>query len=401
MRLSAVFNCQALKERRLEYGVSQNRLAIAVGITREYLNKLEKGSKRPSHTLAAKLHETLEKFNPDIPLTLLIDYVRIRFPTTNVRKIIEEILQLKFSFMLHEDYAFYGYQEQFVMGDIIVMLSANDDKGVLLELKGRGCRQFENFLLAQARSWYDFFVDCLAAGGVTKRLDLAINDRVGILDIPGLTKKCKKEECVSLFRTFKSYRSGELVQRNEKPDMGNSLYIGSVKSEVYFCLYEKNYEQYIKLGIPIEEVEIRNRFEIRLKNQRALFAIRDLIEHKDAERTAFSIINRYLRFVIKSEKKRRSDWKTDDRWAWFIGENRRELRLTTAPEPYTLERTLRWLARQVAPTVKMTQELDDINDTTFFKDMVDKAKLSKRHEKIIEQQIAGIENLIVKKERKG
>ena len=50
--------------------------------------------------------------------------------------------------------------EQYVMGDIVVMLSHEEDKGVLLELKGRGCRQFETFT-AQKRSWYDFFEDCL------------------------------------------------------------------------------------------------------------------------------------------------------------------------------------------------------------------------------------------------
>ena len=47
--------------------------------------------------------------------------------------------------------------------------------GVLLELKGKGCRQMECYLLAQERSWYDFMLDCMTAGGVMKRLDLAIN----------------------------------------------------------------------------------------------------------------------------------------------------------------------------------------------------------------------------------
>ena len=64
-----------------------------------------------------------------------------------------------------------------------------------------------------------------------------------------------------------------------------------MKSEVYFCVYEKSYEQYIKLGIPIEEAPIKNRFEIRLKNERAYYAVRDLLTYYDAERTAFSIIN--------------------------------------------------------------------------------------------------------------
>lgn len=394
--MSAVFNCKRLKETRTEYGVSQNKLAIACGISRQYLNLLETGRKLPSHDLAARLYEALERFNPDLPLTLLIDYVRIRFPTTNAKKIIEEILNLKFDFMLHEDYAFYGYQEQFVMGDIVVMLSADTEKGVLLELKGRGCRQFESFLLAQSRSWYDFFIDALAVGGVMKRLDLAINDRAGILDVPDLTRKCKNEECVSLFRSFKSYRSGELVRKDEKSGMGDTLYIGSVKSEVYFCAYQKDYEQFIKLGIPLEETETKNRFEIRLKNERALFAIRDLIQYRNAERTAFSIINRYIRFAVKDEKKRRSQWKTDDRWAHFIGENREELRLTTQPEPYTYERTLRWLARQVAPTMKMTTTVDRLNGTSIIKDIIEQAELSDRHQKIIQQQTTSIEKLITK-----
>ena len=32
----------------------------------------------------------------------------------------------------------------------------------------------------------------------------------------------------------------------------------------YFCIYEKDYEQYVKLGTPLEEADIINRFEIRL-----------------------------------------------------------------------------------------------------------------------------------------
>lgn len=91
--------------------------------------------------------------------------------------------------------------------------------------EGKGCRQFENFLLAQHRNWYDFFTDALCEGGVFKRIDLAINDRVGILDIPELTAKCRNEECISVFRSFKSYRSGELVQSHEenKSGMGHTL----------------------------------------------------------------------------------------------------------------------------------------------------------------------------------
>lgn len=391
---------QHLKEKRLAYGLSQNRLAVATGITRQYLSDIETGKVKPSEDLQQSLWEALERFNPDAPLEMLFDYVRIRFPTTDVQQVVENILQLKLSYFLHEDYGFYSYSEHYALGDIFVLCSHELDKGVLVELKGRGCRQFESYLLAQQRSWYEFFMDVLVAGGVMKRLDLAINDHTGMLDIPELTEKCRNEECVSVFRSFKSYASGELVKHEEqdKAGMGYTLYIGSLKSEVYFCVYEKSYEQYIKLGIPIEEAPIKNRFEIRLKNERAYYAVRDLLTYYDAERTAFSIINRYVRFVDKEADKKRSDWKLSVCWAWFIGENREPLKLTTKPEPYTLDRTLRWIQRQVDPTLKMLETITAKTGIDYLKEIRKSTKLTEKHYKIIEQQTTSSEDVILEKE---
>ena len=385
-------------EKRNAYGVSQKRLALMAGISREHLNRIEAGKVNLTNGMKLKLLEALERFNPEAPLFLLFDYVRIRFPTLDIQHIIKDVLKLNINYMLHEEYGFYSYTEHYYLGDIFVFTSADEEKGVLLELKGKGCRQFESYLVAQERSWYDFLMDALLEGGVMKRLDLAINDRAGILDIPELTEKCNREECISVFRSFKSYASGELIRKQEqdKAGMGHTLYIGSLKSEVYFCCYEKNYEQYAKLGIPVSEALIKNRFEIRLKNERAYYAVRDLLTHYDAERTAFSIINRYIRFVDMEEDKRREDWKLNDRWAWFIGKGREPLKLTTQPEPYTLSRTLNWIARQVAPTLKMLKQIDAGNKTDYLKNIELNAKLTDKHRQIIKQQTASIEELIEK-----
>lgn len=387
---------QELREKRSAYAVSQRRLAVAAGITRQYLSDMETGKIVPSEELQASILEALERFNPDSPLEMLFDYVRIRFPTLDVKHIVQDVLKLKLCYMLHEDYGFYSYAEHYSLGDIFVLVSPELEKGVLLELKGRGCRQFESYLLAQERSWYEFFMDCLVEGGVMKRLDLAINDKAGILNIPNLTEKCRKEECISVFRSFKSYRSGELVRREEKECMGNTLYIGSLQSEVYFCIYEKDYEQYKKNDIPIEEAKVKNRFEIRLKNERAYHALHDLLSYDNPERTAFKIINRYVRFVDRDNTKPRSDWQLNEEWAWFIGENRESMKLTTKPEPYSFRRTLNWLSHQVAPTLKVAMKLDEINHTQVVKDMIAYAKLTKRHRTILKQQAASVEELIVK-----
>lgn len=393
--MSSTNFAKELKDTRLDYGLTQNKLALASGISRQYLSDIETQKVLPSEGTKQSLVASLEELNPYAPLDMVFDYVRIRFPRTDVKAVVEGLLRIKLKYFIHEDYGFYSYADHYVLGDIFVLTSPDEDKGVLLELKGRGCRQFERYLLAQERSWYDFFMDCLLKKAVIKRLDLAINDKAGLLDIPLLTEKCRKEECISVFRSFKSYRSGELTRRDEKEGMGNTLYIGSLRSDIYFCLYEKDREEYQKNGTPLEESPVKNRFEIRLKNERALYALQDLMRHEHPEQTAFKIINRYIRFVDRSEQKPRSEWTLNKQWAWFIGENRQSLKLTTQPEPYSFDRTLRWLARQVAPTWKIATKLDQINHTTHIQDILRDAKLTDKHKHILKQQAASIEEIIL------
>lgn len=160
------------KEKRTQYGVSQNRLAVMAGISREYVSRIESGKVALTEEIKGKFTDALEKLNPENPLEMVLDYVRIRFPTQDVRHVVEDILQLKLDVMIHEDYGFYSYAEHYVLGDVFVLTSPDKEKGTLLELKGKGCRQMESYLLAQHRSWYDFLMDALVEGGVMKRLDL-------------------------------------------------------------------------------------------------------------------------------------------------------------------------------------------------------------------------------------
>ena len=385
---------QDFADRRLQYGVSQTKLAVMAGISREHLSRIESGKVAVTEEMKVKLLEALEKFNPEAPLTMLFDYVRIRFPTLDIGHIIKDILQLNIQYMIHEDFGHYSYTEHYYIGDIFVYTSPDEEKGVLLELKGKGCRQFESYLLAQERSWYDFMLDCMTAGGVMKRLDLAINDRAGILDIPKLKEKYKAGECVSYFRMQKDYSGTEKCGSDLPKNTGETLYLGSTSSELYMCAYQKNYEQYVKNGTEIEDTEIKNRFEIRMKNERAYYAVVDLLTYRDAERTAFSIINHYVRFVDREDDKPKSQWITNDDWAWFVGENREPIRLTTKPEPYTLQKALHWLQRQVAPTIKMVQALDRENRTTILKDMIEQAELKDKHKHLLQLEKSTIEERI-------
>lgn len=389
-----------IRERRKRDDLTQKQLANLIGVSHTYLNEIEKGRRKASVELLHKIDYFLNLYDPGKKLEILFDYVRIRFPTMDIKHIMEDVIGIRMVYTIREGHAFYGYSAQYIIGDIVVMTSEDEKKGCLLELKGKGCREFEIFLNAQGRTWFDFFRQVREKCGVLKRIDLAINDRAGWLDIPTLAEKCRKEEYTTIFRSYRNYQSGELIRaREEDIDlMGNTLYLGSLKSEIYFCIYEKDYEQYIKNGEPIEEADVKNRFEIRLKDDRAKHAIDDILEHEDAGKTAFGIINRYVCFLKPDPKIDRRSWDVDEAWQRFIGEETREIRLTDKPEPYTLERTLNWIVRQVAPSFKMLTLLSEIRgEDDVLKKIIDNAKLSPQHKKILKQQQAAIKDMLAGK----
>lgn len=60
--------------------------------------------------------------------------------------------------------------------------------------------------------------------------------------------------------------------------------------------------------------------KIRLKNERAYYAVTDLLVYGNPERTAFKIINRYIRFVDKDDSKPSSDWKLNKEWSYYVND---------------------------------------------------------------------------------
>ena len=85
-----------LREKRVAYGISQGRLAVASGITREYLNKIESGKMKPSKELLETLHKELARFNPEAPLKLMVTEEQLNL------KNIKKSAWLTFTEFLHE-----------------------------------------------------------------------------------------------------------------------------------------------------------------------------------------------------------------------------------------------------------------------------------------------------------
>ena len=79
---------EELRQKREEYGVTQTRLAVACGISREYYNRIEKGKQPLNDELKGVIEKQIERFNPQEPLFLLIDYF---FSSPRVRELAEQM----------------------------------------------------------------------------------------------------------------------------------------------------------------------------------------------------------------------------------------------------------------------------------------------------------------------
>lgn len=364
-----------LKARREKLEIPQADFAYIAGISSTYYCEIETGRQKVSDRMRDKIERAFDIISPKA-LYMLIDYVKIRFKTTNATYIIENILHIHMEHMAHDEKRPNHYDGRYYHGDIEVFHSSDETYGTLLELKGQSCRQFESFLEGQKRSWYHFFCDCLdfKPGCVFNRIDLAINDRVGMLDIPYLIQKCESGECITLFNKRSVYSSGAFIKGvNEQysESMGKTLYLGSTRSDVHFCIYEKDYEQLSKNGIALEDTEVKNRFELRLKKDHALNAVKDLCVYRDAERISFAYINYYMRIVDSDPTKTREYWKNSREWEIFIGDFREKMKLATRPKPFTWERSMNWLSTQVMSTLKTAIMIDQKNGTNIVQNMID------------------------------
>lgn len=326
-----------------------------------------------------------EKETVENTVTSIVDYIRVSFKTHDVKDIIQNVLNLHEDFMKHKPTGFYGYVGTYEMDMIKVFYSKPDDeRGVLIEMSGQGCRQFEAFLTCQKKTWFDFFRECKDKKGKFTRLDIAIDDRKTYFSIPALCERIRRQECITKFKSI-SYDGSTLLDGG-KP-YGMTLYMGSKKSDVYFCFYQKGFEQAQKYDIPYDDIDKKwNRYELRLKDDRAEKAIQELLKKEDLTYIAISVINYYVRFVDKDERHKRH-WESSKFWTKFIGDVGK-LRLAVKAEKDTFEKSYVWLKNNCAPIMRVVLEMDKAKGTNYISDMLLNAKLEKKHIDMLETFLA-------------
>ena len=164
---------------------------------------------------------------------------------------------------------------------------------------------------------------------------------------------------------------------------GSTLYLGSKSSLLYFCFYQKNYEQAYRLKIPVEEVDIKNRYEIRFMDTKAIKAIEAFLVGRSILQIAKDVIAKQVDFVNFKKDGTPYNW---SKWNEFLGAVD-FIDLSMKTEKPSFERKLRYLHTHCSQILLMMEKVGKERGIDYLKDITLDVELNDKNKKIMEQEI--------------
>lgn len=239
-----------------------------------------------------------------------------------------------------------GYKQAIKQGHITILSDGQEGMGRHYIVSGQGCRELE---AAGLLDWCDLLTRIRRVGGAITRLDLAIDDRVGVLDWETMRGALDRGEHV---KRWKGWEPREPRGANNEV-VGRTLYLGDRASEAFARIYDKALEQATKQPGEIEPTEHWLRFELQLRGERAEAMVdRILLATESVGAEIAGVILGYIDFKQPSEDTNKSRWRTASWWSAFLG-GVAKLRLAVQPEARTIEQVEGWVRRQVAPSLAL------------------------------------------------
>lgn len=357
-------------------------VALPLSAKEEYY--LEERSKsvlsEPSYT---NRRVTRQKNN----LTALIDWCQITVKDVDLFTVITDILKIPLSLMELQNKGKGIAGHELVAGfDNIKILKPTGKiqyNGFQILMSGSGCRNYENFLVINKETWFDFFARVCQYHVNFPRIDLAIDDHKPYLNIPELIRLTKQGLISSQLRNYSENASGELSE-SIPVHKGKTLYLGSSNSDFRIVFYEKGYEQVEKFGKELDRNW--NRYELRFRQERANKVAQELIARRDVAEIAMSVLNGKIRFLEQPENKstsRKRLYPTYPPWKLFM-QDIEKIKLTIQPQKKTLDSIWNWLESSVAPSLKLFSKIGELDNYDYIQALIEQAKMNDTQIKIFE-----------------
>ena len=177
----------------------------------------------------------------------------------------------------------------------------NNNDFVWLEMSGQGCRAFETYSNGNYELLFELARKDPENIHIT-RLDIALDDMTGVLDIDTICNETREEHFTSRIKKYQSiYSNG-----------GNAVYFGSKQSNIFIRIYDKAQER----GYDSNDFHWI-RLEIQLRDVNAMRFV-SFLETDLLQNLYKSLLANYLAFRVPTNDSNKRRWPEAKWWTSFI-----------------------------------------------------------------------------------
>ena len=250
-------------------------------------------------------------------------------------------------------------------------------QGWCVSMTGQGCRYYEQLQKDGefVDLWREFFVRLrnLNRAGChvnVSRVDIAVDDYDGILDMDKISESANSREFVSQFRTAYEQGYNNILTGEGK---GRTIYFGTRKSATLCRFYDKLIEQKQKHRDNPEKMEELSRIphwvrmEFEFKREQAVKIVNIICDAEHFGRYYAKVVNAYVRFVHSSDsnvtRRPMKSW-----WKRFIGTVQRTKLSVGQFKSFSYDKVVQYYDKYLTTTVFTIlsgMSLDDFLERTY------------------------------------
>ena len=368
-------------------GVTQQELANAMGINEKTIRRIENKEQGITDTFIDKLLVAYPELAESIEVQF--DWVSLTFPDLTSKQVIADVLRLQENLFLERptsqnfytrEMAFAGEKNIYIQDFAPVKnpetQAVDQEFGTTLYLTGKGTRLFEKALLEQNINWHNFFEKARQYRGHLTRLDIAINDKWGLLNMNDLVKAVQEKR---FWSKSKSYAVHGNVDDGWTVDFGKSPFV--------IRAYDKHKEQANK-GY---DTDVKTRVELELHQDKAEYVLDEWLNNDEKlVNITFDILYTYLWFTNGKieDQQLKSDTVRDEieatvepmpAWSLLTALGKK-MKFVREPKKQSVERIEKWVLQSVVPSLAVLKKTGHWHEII---EAINTVELSAEQEKLV------------------
>ena len=249
--------------------------------------------------------------------SVMIDWLSFSVKYMDPKEVITNILLMKTENFAFENYSFQkGYTQNYSCAQISVHFNnkGTDDKnGIFVQMMGKGCRQYEEYMSGNENNWVDLIERALVEKANFTRIDVC-NDVYNneSMTVSRINRYCESGLCI----TRSKYAMYQKKYQTEDGNLVGELVSIGKKGNQQLCFYNKLLER-INAGEDVPDVSSWLRVEFRVWGAKSQKLALSISSAKPLEEIFFSVLNNYYRFVVPDNKAKDSNKRRRKTVQWW------------------------------------------------------------------------------------